>query len=215
MDGNGRWARRRGLPVAAGHRAGTRALRRTVEAALDLGVETLTVYAFSTENWNRLAEEVGYLMKLFHLALNEVTDEMVEKGVKLKFIGERSRVPGNIERALAHAEEATRDCTEITLVIAFSYGGRSEIVDAIRRIPEGAHADMSEEKFAKLLWTKDVPDPDLIIRTGGEMRLSNFLTWQSVYSELFFTKTLWPDFTKEEFTNIIGEFYSRERRIGR
>jgi undecaprenyl diphosphate synthase len=215
MDGNRRWAKQHGQSGLKGHYAGYKKLREVVEWAKDAGVGTVIVYAFSTENWNRTVEEIGYLMKLFHLALNEVTDEMAEKGVHLRVIGERARLPANIAKALERAVEKTKDCHAITVVGAFSYGGRAELIDAIRRIPADKLAGMDEKQFSELLWTKDVPDPDLIIRTGGEVRLSNFLTWQSVYSELFFTDTLWPDFTKEEFSSILEEYNNRDRRHGK
>ncbi len=215
MDGNRRYAKAHNMSGLKGHYAGYKKLREVVEWAKEAGVKTVTVYAFSTENWNRTVEEVGYLMKLFHLALNEVTAEMVEKGVRLRVIGEHERLPSNVATALERAIEKTKTCDTITLVVAFSYGGRAEIIDTIRRIPPAELTTMSEERFSQLLWTKDIPDPDLIIRTGGEVRLSNFLPWQSIYSELFFTKTLWPDFTKEEFDSIIEEYSARERRRGK
>jgi undecaprenyl diphosphate synthase len=215
MDGNRRFAKAKGLPALEGHRAGYEKLREVLLWCKDLGIANLTVYAFSTENWNRSQEEVGYLMNLFRLMIGALTKEAKQNGTRLIFLGERERFAPDLRLAIDEAEAATRECETLTFGIALSYGGRAEILDAIHRIPAEKQATISEEEFASLLWTREIPDPDLIIRTSGEERLSNFLPWQSVYSELYFTKTLWPDFSREEFETIISNFALRERRRGK
>jgi undecaprenyl diphosphate synthase len=214
MDGNRRWAKAKGLSSLDGHKEGYTKLRELIGWAKEANVGYLTVYAFSTENWNRTEEEVGYLMNLFRTVIREVTKESIEKGIRLVFIGERQRLAPDMQSAMHDAEEATKECEALTLAVAFSYGGRQEIIDAINRIPKAQQGHITEDEFSSLLWTKDIIDPDLIIRTSGEERLSNFLPWQSVYSELFFSKALWPDFSKEEFFAIIAAYNARERRLG-
>src|SRR5262249_11700550 len=193
MDGNGRWAERRGLPVAEGHRAGTRALRRTVEAAIDLGVETLVVYAFSTENWTRPPAEVEDLMEIFGETIERELPDLVRQGVRTRFIGRRDRAPAELQGKMAALEAETADDARLELWIAFDYGGRAELVEAARRLIEaGVPADdVSEERFAAELYAPAMPDPDLLIRTSGELRISNFLLWQLAYAELVFVDTLW------------------------
>lgn len=215
MDGNRRWAKARELSTFEGHKQGYTKLKELINWSRDAGVGYVTVYAFSTENWNRTAEEVGYLMNLFRTVISEVTKEAKEKDIRIIFLGQRERFAPDMQEAMNDSEESTRSCTTLTLAVALSYGGRQEILDAVHRIPAEKIGSINEEEFSELLWTKDVVDPDLIIRTSGEERLSNFLPWQSVYSEFFFTKTLWPDFSKEEFLAIIEEYNARERRLGK
>jgi undecaprenyl diphosphate synthase len=212
MDGNGRWAERRGLPVAEGHRAGTRALRRTVEAAIDLGVESLAVYAFSTENWTRPPEEVDLLMEIFTETIERELPDLVRQGVRTRFIGRRDRAPDALRERMAALEAETEENRTLNLWIAFDYGGRAEIVDAANRaVREGREVD--EETFASYL-TPEMPDPDLLIRTSGELRISNFLLWQLAYAELVFVDTLWPDFGEEQLRAAVDDYASRRRRFG-
>jgi undecaprenyl diphosphate synthase len=213
MDGNGRWARKRRLPVAAGHRAGTKALRRTVEAAIDLGVESLAVYAFSTENWSRPPEEVDALMELFPETIDRELRDLAEQGVRTRFIGRRDRASDALRRKMEELEAETAGKTRLQLWIAFDYGGRSEIVDAARRAAD-AGAELDEESFASFLYAPEMPDPDLLIRTSGELRISNFLLWQLAYAELVFVDTLWPDFGEQELRSALDDYASRRRRFG-
>jgi undecaprenyl diphosphate synthase len=213
MDGNGRWARRRGLPVMAGHRAGTKALRRTVEAAIDLGVESLAVYAFSTENWARPPDEVDALLELFPETIDRELRDLAEQGVRTRFIGRRDRAPDELRSKMTELEAETAEKTRFQLWIAFDYGGRAEIVEAARRAAAGG-GDIDEEAFAAHLYAPEMPDPDLLIRTSGEQRISNFLLWQSAYAELVFVETLWPDFGGDELRSALDEYASRRRRFG-
>jgi undecaprenyl diphosphate synthase len=213
MDGNGRWARRRGLPVAAGHRAGTKALRRTVEAAIDLGVESLAVYAFSTENWTRPPDEVDALMELFPETIDRELRDLADQGVRTRFIGRRDRASAALQRKMAELENETADKERFQLWIAFDYGGRAEIVDAARRAAE-AGVELNQETFGSFLYAPAMPDPDLVIRTSGEQRISNFLLWQSAYAELVFVDTLWPDFGENELRSALDEYAGRRRRFG-
>ena len=215
MDGNRRWAKGKGLSSLEGHRAGYDKLREVLRWSKAAGVRYLTVYAFSTENWNRSVEEVGYLMNLFRMMIKKMTEEAKAEDTRLIFLGERERFEADIREAIEEAEAATFAGKSFTFGIALSYGGRAEIINAIHRIPSEKLSTLTEEEFAALLWSKEIPDPDLIIRTSGEERLSNFLPWQSVYSELFFTKTFWPDFSREEFNAILANFAERERRQGK
>jgi undecaprenyl diphosphate synthase len=216
MDGNGRWARRRGLPVGAGHRAGTRALRRTVEAAIDLGVESLAVYAFSTENWSRPRDEVDALMDVFTETIDREFPDLVRQGVCVHFIGRRDRAPDLLQRKMAALERQTAENTRLNLWIAFDYGGRAEIVEAARRLVESGvePREVDENVFAANLYSPAMPDPDLLIRTSGELRVSNFLLWQIAYSELVFVDTLWPDFGPRELRDALGAYARRRRRFG-
>ena len=212
MDGNARWARRRSLPIAAGHRAGTKALRRTVEAAIELGVESLAVYAFSTENWTRPPEEVDLLMEIFTETIERELPDLVRQGVRTRFIGRRDRAPDALRERMAALEAETEANRTLNLWIAFDYGGRAEIVDAANRaVREGREVD--EETFASYL-TPEMPDPDLLIRTSGELRISNFLLWQLAYAELVFVDTLWPDFGEEQLRAAVDDYASRRRRFG-
>ena len=217
MDGNGRWASRRGLPRTEGHAAGEEALFDAVEGALELGVEWLTVYAFSTENWRRPVDEVRFLMKFNESLLMRRRDELHNKGVRVRFIGRRNwRVPRRVLRQIEEAEELTRNDRRMTLTFAFNYGGRAELVDAVSRIvADGVAAGAVDEKLiAKYLYAPDMPEPDLVIRTSGEYRISNFLLWELAYSELVFTETLWPDFRRHDLFAAVREFQERSRRFG-
>jgi undecaprenyl diphosphate synthase len=208
-DGNGRWAQKRGLPVVEGHRAGADTVKARLRDAAELGVEELTVFSFSTENWARPADEVEGLMRMFGERIDAETPELCEEGVRMRFIGRREGVaPELVERMRwAEAETATND--RIVLFVAFNYGGRAEIVDAARTFVGG-----SEEEFRNCLYAPDMHDPDLLIRTSGERRLSNYLLWQCAYSELVFREELWPDFTRESFEGSLHEFEARQRRFG-
>jgi undecaprenyl diphosphate synthase len=216
MDGNGRWARKRRLPVAAGHRAGTRALRRTVEAAIDLGVESLCVYAFSTENWQRPREEVEALMEIFAETIDRELPDLARQGVRTRFIGRRDRATPALRAKMAKLEEETVGKDRLQLWIAFDYGGRAEIVEATRRIvDEGVDPrDIDENAIGARLYAPDLPEPDLLIRTSGELRVSNFLLWQLAYTELVFVDTLWPDFGERHLRQALGEYAGRRRRFG-
>ncbi len=216
MDGNGRWAERRGLPVAEGHREGTRALRRTVEAAIDLGVQALAVYAFSTENWTRPAEEVESLMEIFGETIDRELPDLAKQGVRTRFLGRRDRAPGWLQERMRMLEADTAGNDRLALWIAFDYGGRSELVEAAKRLLRaGADpADLDEDTFAAELYAPELPDPDLLIRTSGELRLSNFMLWQVAYAELVFVETLWPDFGEENLRSAIVDYATRRRRFG-
>ncbi len=213
MDGNGRWAEARGLPRFRGHLAGQDAIREAVEGALDAGIEWLTLFAFSTENWRRSSEEVKALFELFEIVLREETPELVEQGVRVHIIGERQDLPDSLKQAIVTAEEISRSEEKLHLVGALNYGGRQEILNAARRLQESGEP-VDEESIRRGFYLPEMPDPDLIIRTSGELRLSNFLLWQSAYSEIWVTETFWPDFTKEEFARAIEAYQQRERRFG-
>ena len=220
MDGNGRWAKARGMPRIAGHRRGAEAARRAVTAAAELGIPYLTLFGFSSENWNRPSTEIQDLMALLRQYLCGEIAELHRSGVRLNVIGQLARLAPDIVSLIEHAETMTRENSRITLTIALSYGGRAEIVAAVRAIAAqaagGALAaeDVDEDCIARHLFTANIPDPDLLIRTSGEQRISNFLLWQCAYSELVFTKTLWPDFSKRDLELAIDEFCGRERRYG-
>ncbi len=216
MDGNGRWAERRGLPVAEGHQAGTRALRRTVEAAIDLGLETLVVYAFSTENWSRPAGEVDSLMDIFGETIERELPDLVRQGVRTRFIGRRDRASAELREQMARLEEETAANDRLNLWVALDYGGRAEIVEAARRLVEAGidPSEMDENVLRANLYAPELPDPDLLIRTSGELRISNFLLWQLAYSELVFTDTLWPDFGHAELEQALAAYANRRRRFG-
>ncbi len=209
MDGNARWAVERGLPVLEGHRQGARALKRIVRVAGDLGIAELTVYAFSTENWSRPSEEVAGLMELFAELIDSEVPELDEEGVRMRFIGRRDRVSERLLDRIQWAEEKTGGHRNRTLFVAFDYGGRAEILDAAR-----AYGGGGEEEFRSMLYAPDMVDPELVIRTSGEQRLSNFLLWQSAYSELYFSDKLWPDFDRDELERALSEYASRQRRFG-
>jgi undecaprenyl diphosphate synthase len=208
-DGNGRWARKRNLPVLEGHRAGADIVKERLRDAVELGIRELTVYSFSTENWSRSDEEVSGLMRMFAERIAGETPELSEEGVRMRFIGRRQGVDPALVEQMEWAERTTGANRRITLYVAFNYGGRAEIVDAARTFQGG-----SEEDFRRHLYAPDMHDPDLIIRTSGEQRLSNYLLWQSAYSELVFRDELWPDFTREAFEASLAEFAARRRRFG-
>ncbi len=220
MDGNGRWARARGLPRTAGHRRGAETVRTIVEAAADMGVSILTLFGFSSENWSRPESEVRDLMGLLRLYLRNEVSTLAKNGVQLRVIGERSRLAPDIVALIEEAEAKTAENRRLTLVVALNYGGRQEIVAAARRLAMEAEAGriegrlIDEEQFARHLFTAEIPDPDLLIRTSGEQRISNFLLWQMAYTEFVFVDSLWPDFSREEFEKAIREYQGRERRYG-
>ena len=216
MDGNARWAAQRGLPVAEGHREGTRALRRTVEAALELGVRSLTVYAFSTENWTRPPDEVESLMEIFGETIDRELPDLARQGVRTRFIGRRDRAPSELQARMAGMEADTAGNERLHLWIAFDYGGRAEIVEAAARLIESGiePGALDEDVFGAHLYAPELPDPDLLIRTSGELRISNFLLWQLAYAELVFVDTLWPDFGEDDLRRALADYTSRRRRFG-
>lgn len=215
MDGNGRWATAQGKPRTWGHRAGVKAVKDLVRHAKQLGIEVVTLYAFSTENWRRTQDEVGFLLGLFDEVVKRECRELAEQGVRLKFIGDLSRFPAGLQKTLTWAEAETAANTALFLQIAVNYGGRSEIVHAVNRLLEaGAPGPVTEEAFADALYTGGVPDPDLIVRTSGEMRLSNYLLWQAAYAEIYVTDTLWPDFDQEALLKALLAYQNRNRRFG-
>jgi undecaprenyl diphosphate synthase len=209
-DGNGRWAKQQGLPVMAGHEAGADTVKARLRDAVDLGVEELTVYSFSTENWSRSPDEVAALMAMMERRIDQETPELHSEGVRMRFIGRRSDpVPPALIERMEWAEQFTSENTRITLFVAFNYGGRAEIIDAARTFTGG-----SEEDFRSHMYAQDMHDPDLIIRTSGEQRLSNYLLWQGAYSELVFREELWPEFSRAAFEQSLEEFAARQRRFG-
>jgi undecaprenyl diphosphate synthase len=208
-DGNGRWAQRRGLPVIEGHRAGADVVKARLRDAVDLGIEELTVFSFSTENWSRSPEEVSGLMAMFGERILGETPELDEEGVRMRFIGRREGIDAGLVERMEWAEEKTSANTRLSLFIAFNYGGRAEIVDAARNFEGG-----SEEEFRRHLYAPDMHDPDLLIRTSGEQRISNYLLWQCAYSELVFAEELWPDFDRDAFERALGAYTERQRRFG-
>jgi len=208
-DGNGRWAQQRGLPVEAGHRAGADAVKARLRDAVDFGVRELTVYSFSTENWSRPPEEVAGLMRMFSQRILGETPELDSEGVRMRFVGRRDGVDERLLEQMAWAEDTTAGNDRITLFVAFNYGGRAEIIDAARDF-----TGSTEEEFRRLLYVPEMHDPDLVIRTSGEQRLSNYLLWQSAYSELHFTEVLWPDFSRADLELALEQYSARERRFG-
>ena len=217
MDGNGRWARQRGLPRLAGHRAGTENLRRIIQACIEFGIQYLTIYAFSTENWGRPQEEVEGLLRIVEDVIDRELQELHDQGVQLHHIGRLDRLEVGLREKMVHAMDYTRDNHKLVLNVAFNYGGRDEIVYAIQHlIRDGVPADdVNEELVSQYLFTSGTPDPDLIIRTSGELRGSNFLIWQGAYCEWYFTPAYWPDFDKEQLRLALEEFGHRERRYGK
>lgn len=214
MDGNRRWAEKRNLPSAVGHKKGVEALKRTMRACDDFGIKYLTVYAFSTENWNRKPEEVNFLMNLLGVTLQNELKEMHENNVVISFIGDITQLSSKLQKILKKSVETTKNNTGVHLQIAFNYGSRAEIVRAVKEIVDEGITDITEETITNHLYTKDIPDPDLLIRTGGEMRISNYLLWQIAYSEILVLDTFWPDFDKELLTQCVLEFNHRNRRFG-
>ena len=217
MDGNGRWAISRGLPRLAGHRAGTENLRRVIEACIEFGVKFLTIYAFSTENWGRPMEEVQGLMRILEDVIDRELQELHDQGVQLRHIGRLDQLRPSLRQKVINAIEYTKDNDRLVLNVAFNYGGRDEIVCAIQHMIENGVAaeEVTDELVSQYLFTAGVPDPDLIIRTSGELRGSNFLIWQGAYSEWYFTPTYWPDFGKEELARALEEYKHRQRRFGK
>ncbi len=217
MDGNRRWAKEKNLPSAMGHKKGVDALKATLRACDDFGIKYLTVYAFSTENWNRKKEEVDFLMELLAITLTNELAEMHAEGVVISFIGDTTKLSEKLQKILQNSVETTKNNTGVHLQIAFNYGARDEIVHAVKNIaakgikPE----DITEDLISQNLYTKNIPDPDLLIRTGGEMRISNYLLWQIAYSEIYVTKQYWPEFDKNSLVSAIEEFHNRQRRFGK
>ena len=216
MDGNGRWAKSRHLPRVMGHHAGVRAVERTVRAAKDLGIPYISLYAFSTENWKRPKGEVLGLMGLFRSYMSSKLNELCKEETRMRFAGDLAALPEDIRQILRNAEEKTEKYTERQLIVCLNYGGRREIIDAINKITaQNPQATVTEEMLRENLYLPDIPDPDLIIRTSGELRLSNFWLWQSSYSEYYFTDKYWPDFNKEDLEEAVKDYYERERRYGK
>lgn len=214
MDGNRRWAKEQGLPTIKGHKAGADKLKEVVRWSKEIGIKHITAYAFSTENWNRTEEEVSYLMGLMKHFFTTEIKELEKEGAHIRFIGDRERFASDIQEILNNVEERTKDNKVIEIVIALSYGGRSEILHAVQSMMSEEVIEITEEEFSKHLWTRGTPDPELIIRTGGKIRTSNFLPWQSVYSEWYFTDTKWPGLTREEFLSAISGFGAIQRNFG-
>jgi undecaprenyl diphosphate synthase len=220
MDGNGRWAKARGLPRIAGHRRGAESVRRTVIAAAELGIAYLTLFGFSSENWKRPSDEIDDLMSLLRVYLRGEIAELHRQGVRVRVIGDRTRLAPDIVTLIANAEDLTRENTRLTLIVALSYGGRHDIVQAAQHLAAEAAAGrlrpeaIDEASFAAQLYTTGIPDPDLLIRTSGEQRISNFLLWQSAYTELVFVDTLWPDFGASDLEKAVREYHGRDRRYG-
>ena len=220
MDGNGRWANERGLPRIEGHRRGADAVKRALKAAQENGVKIITLYAFSVENWNRPKDEVDALMQLLDRFLKDQLTELVKRKIRLRVVGLYQELPEHIRERLSHVEAATAEFTDYTLALALNYGARTEVVDAARAIAQAAQAgkinpdELNYEQFAQHLYTKDLPDPDLVIRTSGEARLSNFLLLQAAYAEIYFTPVLWPDFDEKQFKLALTDYAARERRYG-
>lgn len=217
MDGNRRWAKEHNFPSAVGHKKGVDALKATLRACNDFGIKYLTVYAFSTENWNRKKEEVDFLMELLALTLTNELAEMHAEGVVISFIGDISKLSSKLQKILANSVETTKNNTGVHLQIAFNYGARDEILHAVKSIvAKGIQPDeITEDLISKHLYTGEIPDPDLLIRTGGEMRISNYLLWQIAYSEIFVVKEFWPEFGRESLANAVEEFKRRQRRFGK
>lgn len=214
LDGNRRWAKEKGLPTLEGHRRGFELLKDAARWVRDRGIPHLAVFAFSTENWNRTKEEVSYLMDIFRDAIRDSAEELGKEGIRVRFIGERERFPDDIKKGIAQAEEETKGNTKMTLWICLSYGARAEIVAAAQAA--SAHDGLlTEELLRQHFWSADMPDPDIIIRTGGARRLSNFLLWQAAYSELFFVDPYWPDFSQKILDEVLDEYTERERRMGK
>ncbi len=221
MDGNGRWALKRGLPRTAGHQKGAETLIEICKAARKMGIKYMSVYAFSTENWKRPPTEVTFLMKLFGVYFDKYTNQLIEDGIRVKFIGNREMLNVDLVKKMNNLEQKTSMNTETTLLICLNYGARDEIIHAAQKIAmQVKNGDIlpqsiDEKSFSDMLYTKNIPDPDILIRTSGEKRLSNFLLWQLAYTEFFFTDTLWPDFTEKELAQIIETYQTRERRYGK
>ncbi len=215
MDGNGRWAKERNLPRYIGHRVGSESVRDVIEVSLEKGIRYLTLYTFSTENWQRPREEVEFLMRLFERLIGEEIPILKDKGVKFDITGDENLIPEFLKERIQWAKKETMDCNSLNLYLAFSYGGRREIIHAVKTILNRGVKELDENTFREFLYHPEMPDPDMLIRTGGEKRISNFLLWQVAYTELFFTDTLWPDFRRDEFLEMLEEFALRDRRFGK
>jgi undecaprenyl diphosphate synthase len=215
MDGNGRWAKRRGLPRVFGHREGAKTVERVIDIARDNKIKWLSLFAFSTENWNRPKEEVEAIMSLLVEYINTKVPSLIERDVRLRFMGRREGLSEMILKTMEEGEKATEHCKTMNLVVALNYSGKAEIIDAAKKIAKEGKTDITEEEFRKYLYIPEMPEPDLLIRTSGEKRISNFMLWELAYTELFFTETLWPDFDEEDFAQALYEYQSRERRFGR
>lgn len=214
MDGNRRWAKEKGLPSAMGHKKGVESLKKVVRAADKFGIKYLTMYAFSTENWNRKKEEVDFLMNLLAITMKNETKELNENNVKISFIGNLSALNKNLQDVLLNAKEVTKNNTGVNLQIAINYGARDEIITAVNEILKSGIKEVDVDLFEKFLYTKNIPDPDLLIRTGGELRVSNYLLWQIAYSEIYVTKKYWPEFDEEALIEAVRAFKERQRRYG-
>jgi len=215
MDGNGRWASERNLPRIIGHKVGSESVREIIRVCLELGIEYLTLYSFSTENWQRPKEEIKGLMELLKFLLKNEVDELSKRGVSIRAIGKLDYLPNDVKDELFKAIEKTKNNNKLKLYLALSYGGRQEILDAVNKIIKSKLKSIDEENFRNFLYDPTLPDPDLLIRTSGEYRISNFLLWQISYSELYFTKTLWPEFRREEFIKAIEDYSKRKRKFGK
>ncbi len=215
MDGNGRWAKRRGLPRVYGHREGAKRVEEILEISNKVGIKWLSVFAFSTENWARPKEEVDAIMSLLVEYINKKIPYLVENNIRLRFMGRINELPDMIRRSVEEGEKATDDCTGMNFVVALNYSGKAEIIDAVNKALKEGKKEISEEDFRRHLYIPEMPDPDLLIRTSGEERISNFMLWQTAYTEFYFTETLWPDFSQDEFIKALYEYQSRERRFGK
>ncbi len=216
MDGNGRWAKRRGLPRVFGHREGAKAVEKAISFAKEVGIRYLSLFAFSTENWERPKSEIDAIFSLLVEYVNKKVPYLLEKNARLRFIGRREGLPDHILTTILEAEEKTNHCNSLDVIIALNYSGRAEIVDAVKKIlTENPDIEINEENFRNYLYLPEIPDPDLLIRTSGEKRISNFMLWELAYTELYFTETLWPDFDEKEFLKALYDYQSRERRFGK
>ncbi len=215
MDGNGRWAKRRGLPRYEGHRRGAKTLENILVVASDIGLKWLSVFAFSTENWNRPKEEINVIMSLLVEYINTKLDKLLEKNIRLRFMGRIYELSEDIQKSIKKGEEATKNCNGLNFVITLNYSGRAEIIDAVNRILKEDKKNITLEEFQKYLYIPEMPEPDLLIRTSGELRISNYMLWELAYTELYFTDVLWPDFSEEEFLKALYVYQFRERRFGR
>ncbi len=214
MDGNGRWAKRRGLPRYEGHKEGAKALEKILTFASDLGIQWLSVFAFSTENWRRPKEEIEVIMSLLVEYINTKLDKLLERNIRLRFMGRLNQLSDEILQSIKKGEEATKDCNGMNFVITLNYSGRSEIIDAVNKILKDKKDSISIDEFRNYLYIPEMPEPDLLIRTSGELRISNYMLWELAYTELYFTDVLWPDFNEEEFLKALYSYQFRERRFG-
>ncbi len=215
MDGNGRWAKRRGLPRVYGHREGAKRVEDILEISNKVGIKWLSVFAFSTENWARPKEEVDAIMSLLVEYINKKIPYLIENNIRLRFMGRINELPDMIRKSVEEGEKATADCPGMNFVVALNYSGKAEIVDAVNKALKEGKKEISEKDFRRFLYIPEMPDPDLLIRTSGEERISNFMLWQTAYTEFYFTETLWPDFSQDEFIKALYEYQSRERRFGK